>query len=132
MDAGTRADVDEHVGLAHHLLVMLDHNHAVAKIPEILEGLYQLVVVPLVEPDGWLVKNVHDADKPRPDLAREPYSLRLASGERLGGAREREVVEADVDQEAEALPDLLQDAGGDYPPLPWEVQAAEELVGLPY
>src|SRR5690606_37557108 len=40
-------------------------------------------------------------------------ALRLAARESRGGAVERQVVQADVEQEAEPLADLLQDLAGD-------------------
>src|SRR2546428_655920 len=46
-------------------------------------------------------------------MRREPDALPLAAGQRLGRAIEREVVEADVDQEAEPRDDRAQQRIGD-------------------
>ena len=62
----------------------------------------QLRVVLLVEADRRLVEDVQDAHQARPDLRREPDALRLAAGQRRRRPIDGQVVEPDVDQEAEA------------------------------
>ena len=55
MLAGAGAHVDEPVGRAHHLLVVLDDEHGVAEVAQALERPDQAIVVALVEPDRRLV-----------------------------------------------------------------------------
>ena len=55
VNTGAGADVNEVVGGAHGVLVMLHHDEAVAQIPEVFQRCQQLIVVPLVQPDGRLV-----------------------------------------------------------------------------
>ena len=62
-----------------------------------------------------LVEDVEHADQPGADLRGQPDPLRLATGQRAGRPVEREVVEADVEQEAEAGLDLLDHPLGDLP-----------------
>ena len=78
-----------------------------------LQRFEQARVVALVQADRRLVEHVEHAGEAGADLRGEPDALALAAGERAGGAREREVVEPDVDQEAQALADLLEHALGD-------------------
>jgi hypothetical protein len=92
---------------------VLDHDHGVAEVPQVDQRLDQAPVVALVEPDRGLVQDVEHAHQLRADLRREPDPLRLSAGERVRGAVERQVVQADVDHELEALADLLQDAARD-------------------
>jgi hypothetical protein len=66
-----------------------------------------------VEADARLVEDVQHADEPAADLPGEADALRLAARERRGGAVERQVVEADVQQETEAGADFLQQLAGD-------------------
>src|SRR5205085_10402907 len=94
---GTGTQVEQVVGLAHRLLVVLDDDDGVAEVAELLERGEQAAVVTLVQPDGRLVEDVEHADEARADLRGEPDALRLTAGERLGRAVEREVVEADGD-----------------------------------
>jgi hypothetical protein len=57
-----------------------------------------------------LVEHVEHADQAGADLGGQPDALRLAAGQRGRGAVEREVVEADVEQEPEPGVDLLEHA----------------------
>ena len=60
-----------------------------------------------------LVADVEHAHQAGADLRRQADALRLAAGERRRAAVERQVVEADLDQEVEAGADLLEDLVGD-------------------
>ena len=113
-----RAHVDEPVGRAHHLLVVLDHEHGVAEIAQALECPDQLVVVPLVKADRRLVQDVEHADELGADLRRQPQPLCFPSRQRRRGAVELQVADADVVEKHQALADLLHDA------------RADELLGL--
>ena len=81
------ADVDHDVGLAHRVLVVLDHDQRVAEIAQRLERGQQPVVVALVEPDRRFVENVEHADQRAADLRRQANALRLAARERRRRAR---------------------------------------------
>ena len=95
------------------VLVVLDDDHGVADVAQVLERLEQARVVALVQADGRLVEHVEHAGEPGADLRGEPDALALAARQRAGGARQRQVIEADVVQELQPLADLLQDARGD-------------------
>ena len=96
---GSWADVDGPVGVPDGVLVVLDHDQGVAQIAEPDQRLDQPVVVALVQSDRRLVEHVQDADQAGTDLGGKPDPLRLATGQRTGRAVERQVVEADVEQE---------------------------------
>ena len=113
MDAGARADVDDVVGLQDRVLVMLDHDHRVAEIAQAPQRLQQALVVALVQADRRLVQHVEHAGEARADLRGQADALALAARQRAGVARQGEVIEPDIDQEAQPLADLLQDAAGD-------------------
>src|SRR5699024_7184848 len=49
VDARTRAHVDDIVGRPHGVLVVLHHQQGVAQVPQVLYGLQEHVVVPLVQ-----------------------------------------------------------------------------------
>ncbi len=63
----------------------------------------EALVVALVQADAGLVQDVEHADQPRSDLGGEPDALGLAARERGGAAPERQVVEADVAEEAQPV-----------------------------
>ena len=83
-----------------------------------LERVEQTVVVALVQADRRLVQHVQHADQAAADLGGQADALALAAGQRAGVARERQVVEADIDEEAQPLADLLEDPDGDLPARP--------------
>ena len=111
--AGAGTHVDDPVGGAHHLLVVLDDDQRVADVAQAYEGPDQARVVALVEADARLIEDVEHAHEAGADLRRQPDALRLAAGEGVGGAVQGQVIEADVDQEAEPRPNLLEDLAGD-------------------
>ncbi|SCF65498.1 hypothetical protein [Streptomyces sp. Ncost-T10-10d] len=64
------------------------------------------LVVALVQPDGRLIQHVQHAGQPCSDLGRQSDPLRLPAGKGSSGPVEGEVVQADVEQEAQPLADL--------------------------
>ena len=113
MDAGAGAHVDDMVGVADRVLVMLDDEHGVAEAAEALERYEQAVIVALVEADRRLVEDVEHARQARADLAGEADALALAARQGAAGAVEVEIIEPDIVEEAEPLVDLLEDRAGD-------------------
>ncbi|CAI08312.1 hypothetical protein ebB135 [Aromatoleum aromaticum EbN1] len=103
---------------------MLDDDHRVAEVAKLAQRAEQPVIVTLVQADRRLVEHVHDARQARTDLAREADALGFAPRQRIGRAIERQVVEPDVDQEAQAVRDFLDDLAGDEP----AVAAQRKLV----
>ena len=101
MDAGAGAHVDDVIGREDRLAIVLDDEHGVAEVAEARLRLEEARVVARVEADRRLVEHVEHADEGRADLRGEADALPFAARERLGAAIEREVVEADVDEEAE-------------------------------
>ena len=130
--AGAGADVDDPVGRGDGVLVVLDDDQGVAEVAQPGQRGDQPPVVALVQADARLVEHVEHPDQAGADLGGEPDPLRLAAGQRAGGAVEGEVVEADVEQEAEAGVDLLEHRGGDLGLARVEGQLTEELGALPH
>src|SRR4029077_9792176 len=81
--------------------------------------------------DRRLVEDVEDPGQLRADLGGQPDALALAAGQRGSAALEGEVVEADIDQEAEPGQDLLDDGARDLGLGRRERERAEELCRLP-
>ena len=113
MDAGARPHIDDPIGGADRLLVVLDDDDRVAEVAQPLQGREQAPVVALVQPDRRLVQHVEHPGQARADLRGQPNALALAAGQRAGSARQGQIFEPDILQKAEPLVDLLQDALGD-------------------
>ena len=102
--------------------------HRVAHVAQPLQRREQPVVVARVQADRRFVEDVEHADQAAADLAGQADALRFAAGERRGGAVERQVVEPDVQQEAEPAADFLEHFGGDQRARRVELQLAEEVA----
>ena len=111
--AGAGAEVEQVVGRRDDLAVVFDEHERVAQVAQALQRAEQPGVVARVQADGRLVEDVEDAGQAAADLARQADALRLAAGERRPAAVEREVVEADVDEEADAVAHLAEQFAGD-------------------
>jgi hypothetical protein len=105
----SRSQIDNMVGGANRLLVVLDDQHRVPEITKPLQGLEQPTVVSLVEPNRRLVENVQDTDQPAADLSRQPDPLGLAASQCSGRPLEGQVVEPDRHQKRQSVADLLED-----------------------
>src|SRR5690348_7966224 len=82
--ARARPEIDDVIGRAHRLLVVLDDDDGISEIAQLLEGGDEPRVVALMQADRRLIENVQHAHEPRPDLRRQPNALRLTARERLG------------------------------------------------
>ncbi len=89
---GCGTDVDQVIGSADALFIVLDDDDGVADVFEALEGADEAGVVALVKADGGFIEHVADADEAAADLRGEADALRLAAGERGCPAIEREVI----------------------------------------
>ena len=124
--AGAGTHIDDVVGGADGVLVVLDDDHGVALVAQALERVYEPVVVALVQADGGLVEDIEHAHEAGADLRGQTDALGLAARERGGRTRQREVVEADVDEEAQARDDLLDHGPGDEALAVAELERLEE------
>jgi len=125
VDAGGGTEVDDAVGAFHQHVVVLDDEERVALPAQRPERFDQAVVVAGVQTDRGFVEHVEDAGKIRAELGGEANALGFAAGERFGRSVEREVVEADVGEETQALLDLGHDVLGDQPAAGIELEAAQ-------
>ncbi len=129
-DARARPHVDDVVGRPDRVLVVLDHQHAVAEVAQPRQRRQQARVVALVQADRRFVQDVEHADQRAADLRRQPDALRLAARQRRRGAVQRQVVDADVVEERQPVARLAQDAPGDLLLARRQLQVVQEVVGL--
>jgi len=115
LSARPRSDIDDPVGSPHHVLIVLHHDDRIAQVAERLERVDQSDVVALVESNARLVEDVEHIDQLRTDLRGQSDALALATRERGRLAVERQIVESDIQQKADALANLLDDLRGDLP-----------------
>ena len=108
MHARARPHLDDVIGGANRVLVVLDDDDGVADVAQALERRDHLDVVLRVQADARLVEHVEHAHQARADLRRQPDALRLAARQRARAAVEVEVVEADAEQQLQPAADLRQ------------------------
>ena len=111
--AGAGADVDHPVCDRDRLEIVLHDQHGVAEVTQVQQRVDQAAVVTLMQPDGRLVEHVQHAFEPAADLARQPDALGLAACQRRRRTVQRQVIQADVEQEVQPCVDLLDDRGRD-------------------
>ena len=61
-------NVNDVIGRADRLFVVLDDDERVPEVPQLLERGQETPVVSLVQPDGGLVEHVQDTDEAAPYL----------------------------------------------------------------
>ena len=74
-------DVDDVVGIQHHVLIVLHNDDGIAQITEFLERIDESLVVALVESDTRLVKDIEHVDKLGTDLCGQTDALAFSSRE---------------------------------------------------
>ncbi len=92
--AGAGPEVDDVLGAADGVLVVLDHHQRVAFGLELGQRVEQDAIVARVQADGGLVEDVAHAAQVGAELRGEPDALRLAAGQRRRGAVQREIATA--------------------------------------
>ena len=128
--ARARPHVDDVVGGAHHVGVVFHNHDGVAEVAQLFQDADQPAGVARVQSDGGLVQNVAGAHQARSQASGQLDALRFAARERGRQAVQRQIVEADVVQEFQALADFDQDLVGDCRFFGRQFERLKELVGL--
>src|SRR6266568_1736174 len=87
-------EVDNEIGAANGVFVVLDDEDGIAEIAQMLERAKKARVVAGMETDAGFIKNVENAAQARADLRGQTDALRFAAGKRGGGAVQAEVAES--------------------------------------
>ncbi len=114
------AEVDEPVGVADHVELVLDHEQRVARRLEPVERAQQRLGVGGVQPGRGLVEHVHHPEQVGVDLRGEAQPLQLAGRQRGRAALDREVAQAEVEQHREPRQQLVHDPPRRERPRPLE------------
>ncbi len=122
-----RPHVDHIVGMADRVLVVFHHDHAVTHVAQTVERGQKAVIVALMQPDGRLVQHIHHAGQSGAYLGCEPDALRFATGQRLGGACKRQVIEADVVKKGQPAGNFMHDFFRDRLFLSLQLQFLKEM-----
>jgi hypothetical protein len=74
-----------------HRLIMLNDDNGVSLVTKFGQALDQAIGVSRMQSDRRLIQDVTDTDQSRADTRRESNPLQLATGKRVGRAREVKV-----------------------------------------
>ena len=101
------AEVEDPVGVADHVEIVLDDDDRVAEIGEAVQDFEQLAHIVEVQAGGGLVEQIEGAaGLALGEFAGQLHALGLAAGERGGALAEVDVAEADIDERLQLLADL--------------------------
>ena len=77
--SGARAEVENAVGGAHDVGIVLDHENRVSQVAQVVQDLDEPVRIAAVQADGRLVEHVQRADQTRSERSRQLNALRFAA-----------------------------------------------------
>ena len=111
--ARARTQVNKPVGRAHGVFVMFDHQHGIAHIAQAGQGADQALVIPLMQANRWLVQDIEHAGQLTADLGGQPDALGFAAAQSGRIARQGQIIQPDIAEEADPRAQLAQDLVGD-------------------
>ncbi len=129
---GERAELYDIVRLPYHLEVVLDYDDSIIPVAELLYELDEAVDVPRMKTYRRLVHYVQRFCERRSELARQVHPLRLTAGKSTRKPGKSQVFEADLVQEIQPRPYLLQYLRRDGDLVFREREVFEEFTELPY
>src|SRR3954471_20904041 len=94
MNARAGSEIDDMIGAAHRLFVVLDDHERVPFLAQRRQGFEKADVIPRMKADRRLVQNVKNTPQIRAGLGRQPDSLRFTAAQRFGRAAERKITKA--------------------------------------
>jgi len=103
-----RPHIHHVIGTQHHILIMLHDDHGVSRITQLLQGVNQTDVVPLVQTDTRLIQYIKYIHQLASDLGSQTDTLALATGQGSGTPVHGKIIQSHIQQEAQAGAYLLQ------------------------
>ena len=110
MLAGGRADVDDPVGTANDIHLMLDDEQRIADRLQAVERAQQRLGVGGMEPGRRLVHHIDDPEQVGDHLGRQPQPLKFAGRQGRRAALQRQIAEAEVEQHRQPAAQIAGDA----------------------
>jgi hypothetical protein len=107
LTSGSRAEFEEIFGRADDRLIVLDNENSVAGSTQFMKKIEKAAGVARVESDAGFVENKESSREACAEAASEVDALEFPARKGSGGAIEREVAEADAEEEAKAMADIV-------------------------
>ncbi len=109
---------------------MLHHQDGVSQLAQFLENPDQPSGIAGVQPDRGLIQHVARAHQSRSETCGELDALRFSARERGRKPVERQIIQADIVQELQALSNLNQNLVRDCVLFGCQFESIEERLGL--
>ncbi len=126
--AGSRAQIDDVLGVTDGVLVVLHHHQGVALGFELGQRVQQNPVVARMQADGGLVQDVAHAAQVGPELGCQPDALGLAAGKRRCRAVQGQIRQSHVLQEGQARLQLRQNVARNLGASTFQAHVMEEAL----
>ncbi len=110
-----RPQIDDMIGLANGVFIMLYHDHRIAQIPQALKRFQKPVIVPLMQANRGLIQHIENTGQPAANLAREPDPLGFAARQGSARAVEVQVIQPDIVKKAQPLVDFFENWASNLP-----------------
>ena len=107
---------------------MFYHDHGIPKIPQVLQRIQQLVIVPLMQPYTGLVQNIADSYQSRTNLGSQADALRFTSGQRSSRPGQRQILQSHIHQKADSGAYLLQQLFSDQKLLAGKLHLLQKVI----
>src|SRR3954470_20445629 len=101
MQARARSEIDDVIRATHRLFVVLDDNERVPFLAQRCQRFQEPNIIPRMKSNRRLVENVKTPAEIRPELSREPDSLRLTAAQCFCRTAKRKVTQPHVLHEPE-------------------------------
>ena len=112
--ASTRTNVNNPIGCANGVFIVLDNHDSVPKIAQTNKSFNQSMIVALMQSNAWFVKHVQRAHKSRANLTCKTDPLRFSASQCCCSTRKCEVIKSNRKQKSESCIDFFSDAFCDH------------------
>ena len=108
MLSSTRPNINHPICRPDGLLIMLNHDHGVAKISQSLKRTNQARIITLMQTNTWLVQNIEHTDQARTNLGRQTDSLCFTTRQCFSSTIESEVFKPNGFEKPKSRIDFLK------------------------
>src|SRR5215470_6558863 len=92
LNSCTRSHINDMISSRDRLPIMFDDNNRIAAVAHSLQKREEACIVPLMQPDAWLIENVKHTGQVGADLLGKPHPLSFSARKRGGGTVETQIV----------------------------------------
>ena len=103
-----RTHINHIIGSHHHILIMLHNNDRVTDIPQLLQRMNKPLIIPLMQANTRLIKNIKYIYQLRTDLGSQTDTLALTAGKGYRTTVKSKVIQSHIQQKFQTGADFFQ------------------------